>query len=148
MSKTSWVYFSDTRCLWDENLRQSYLRVPEVMHELNKIQKENLEINFLNSLWFNSDFESLSPHWQGYLFNVMQRGMFNRLKKFLKTETLVVIRSHQQFETLLSECDLQLSEIELWLIGPVDDLKINNWVRRGLHVRYFLHENIRQAELI
>lgn len=146
--KNSWVYFSDPRCLWDENLRQASLRVPEVMSELQKIQKQTQNHKIMNSLWFNEDLEMLTEHWQGYLFNVIQRGLFQRLKKVLKTESLVVIRSQTQLEALLKECDLTLADIDLWAIGPIHDLRVTQWMSQGLVVHHFLEQSLFQQELI
>lgn len=136
-SESYFVYFADSRCLQREEVRRFCLRIPEVISELRRVQKESSYDDVSLLLWNDEFFQSLELQEQIFFFNVIQRGLFQRLKK-KQLGAPVVLRTEGELAQLLSA---EMNRKEVWLIGPLTDISIIHFMKNGGRVRNFLEED-------
>lgn len=138
-SESYFVYFADSRCLQREEVRRFCLRIPEVMTELRRAQKESNYDDVSLLLWNDDVFQSLEFNEQIFFFNVIQRGLFYRLQKRLASASVVILRTQAELEQVV---DSKGSNKEVWLVGPLVDSVILHFMKKGGRIRNFLEEDI------
>ncbi len=131
-----YVYFADSRCLQREEVRRFCLRIPEVISELKKAQKESTHDDIFILLWNDEVFQNIELQEQIFLFNVIQRGLFHRLKK-IQLENPVVLRTKAELlEVLNSEMK------EVWLVGPLVDEAGLHFMKNGGQMHNILEQDL------
>lgn len=136
-----YVYFADSRCLQREEVRRFCLRIPEVISELKRAQKESLYDDIFILLWNDEAFQNLDLQEQIFLFNVIQRGLFYRLKK-AKPGSAVVLRTKDELLQVL-ESD---NEKKVWIIGPLIDSAALTFMKNGGCIHNILEEDAQLRE--
>ncbi len=135
-----YVYFADSRCLQREEVRRFCLRIPEVISELKKAQKESAHDDIFILLWNDEVFQNLELQEQVFLFNVIQRGLFHRLQKIRHGDCVVLRTRAELFEIL------NLETKEVWLVGPLVDDTALIFMKNGGQMHNILEEDVQLRE--
>ncbi len=138
-SEGYFVYFADSRCLQREEVRRFCLRLPEVITELRKVQKESHHEDVFLLLWEKDMFGSLEFSEQVFFFNVIQRALFSRFQKRMGSRDCVVLRTEGELNQVLES--VRLSR-EVWVIGPLMDEVLLRFMKKGGRLRNFLEEDV------
>ncbi len=136
------VYFADSRCLQREEVRRFCLRIPEVITELRRAQKESNHEDVFILLWSDEDFHNIDLQEQIFFFNVIQRGLFYRLKK-VQSGHFVVLRTKEELQQIL---DSDMENKEVWLVGPLVDSAAILFMKSGGRLRNILEEDTQLRE--
>lgn len=143
-SEGYFVYFADSRCLQREEVRRFCLRLPEVMAELRKVQRESRHEDVFLLLWNNEAFQNLDFSEQVFFFNVIQRALFYRLQKKFGNRDYIVLRTGGELNQVIES---QTSLREVWVIGPLMDEVLLKFMKKGGLPRNFLEEDASLREL-
>lgn len=119
------VYFTDEVLLTDPEVRRHTMRIPEVLNELKKVQPENPEWDLVVTSVLDEEFCKQSAEKKIYLVNLMQRGLWKRLKKQLDkqgTKVDLILRRdfYEEIEELLFELEVipKNEVLNFYVIGP------------------------------
>ncbi|MGZ3775126.1 MAG: hypothetical protein ACXVCY_12445 [Pseudobdellovibrionaceae bacterium] len=153
------LYFTDGAGIDLQGIRQSVLRIPEVLTSLRQGQEQARYVDLMQVMLLPDDeFRLVSAVLRTFLINLVQRGLHQRwinrdhradiiLRRInyrsfseVKNEVLNYIRSKVDRQKVATK-DLHLlhffSHIEITIIGPGYD-EIEIWLRRDISI----HQNI------
>ncbi|KHD87741.1 MAG: hypothetical protein OM95_12015 [Bdellovibrio sp. ArHS] len=150
------LYFTDGAGIDLQSIRDSVLRIPEVLTSLRRGQEQARYVDLMQVMGLPDDeFRQVSSVLRNYLINLVQRGLHQRwinrdhradliLRRInhrsfadIKAEVLNFIRAKSESHDVATE-DLHLfhflSHVEITIIGPGYD-EIEIWLRREISSR-------------
>ncbi len=145
------LYFTDGAGIDLQGIRESVLRIPEVLTSLRRGQEQARYVDLMQVMCLTDDeFQLIPSVLRNYLINLVQRGLHQRwvnrdhradavLRRInfrdfseIKAELLALFRQKDQLKNVPTR-DLQLthflSRVEITIIGPGYD-EIELWLRK------------------
>ncbi|KYG60406.1 hypothetical protein [Bdellovibrio bacteriovorus] len=150
------LYFTDGAGIDLQGIRESVLRIPEVLTSLRRGQEQARYVDLMQVMGLpDEDFRQVSSVLRNFLINLVQRGLHQRwinrdhradliLRRInhrnfsdIKNEVLNFIRAKSAGQNVATQ-DLHLlhflSHVEITIIGPGYD-EIEIWLRREISNR-------------